>query len=302
MAERIFGNHPFTEKKKDKPIHIKGDLIGKFIYPDDDLIYSDLNFLYLSTDELTIVMYELGPGGNFNPPDYHPGDEVYIVLEGTLTMLNAESGEVVQVKRGESLLMPKGAIHVGYNFEKEKVRTLAILAPRVAEDQKFPVDADGKIKVYKGKNNDSFKTFDPLDEKIRHRTLDDIGEWPIPGPNIRKYPHFFYHIPEEKALNAIAGVENPVLMKFFVSNDFIHVGKIIIPMGGKGVRKSDMDAHAGDCCLYLEKGPLTVFISDTKEVFYIKDREALYIPKNTSYQLLNYEHDVITAIFAISKL
>jgi len=302
MVERVFGNHPFTKKKKDKPIHIKGDLIGKFLYPDNDLTYSDLNFLYLSTDKLFVAIYELGPGGNFDPPDYHPGDEVYIVLEGTLTMLNAESGEVVQIKKGESILMPKGAIHIGYNFELEKVRTLAIIAPKVVEDQKFPTDTGDRIKVYKGKNNGSFEDFSPLDEKVRHRTLDDIGKWPVSGPKIRNYPHFFYHIPEEKALNVIAGLENPVLMKFFVSNDFVHVGKIIIPVGGKGVRKSDVDSHAGDCCLYLEKGPLTVFISDTREVFYLKDREAIYIPKNTKYQLLNYEHEVITAIFAISKL
>jgi hypothetical protein len=136
----------------------------------------------------------------------------------------------------------------------------------------------------------------------RHGTLNDIGSWPTVGCKLREYPHFFYHVPEEKKLLAIAGVENPVLMKFCVSNDYVHVGEIILPAGGKGVRMTDVDSHEGECLLYMENGPLTVFFTDYHETFYVGSREAVYIPKNTKYQILNYEAKTVTVVFAITEL
>ncbi len=72
-AKAVFCNHPFTDGVKDKPIYIDNNNIGNFIYPDFGLDYSDLNYMYLSTPNLTVCSMEIGPGGFFNPPDYHPG-------------------------------------------------------------------------------------------------------------------------------------------------------------------------------------------------------------------------------------
>ena len=44
MAEEIFGNYPFPPDQK-RPIHIRGDLIKHFIYPDERPHFSDLNYL-----------------------------------------------------------------------------------------------------------------------------------------------------------------------------------------------------------------------------------------------------------------
>ncbi len=57
-AVDIFGNHPFPQDKK-KPTHIKGDLIRHFIYPAERPHFSDLNYLYLSTDKLTVGTWQL---------------------------------------------------------------------------------------------------------------------------------------------------------------------------------------------------------------------------------------------------
>ncbi|MDP7162598.1 MAG: cupin domain-containing protein, partial [Phycisphaerae bacterium] len=92
MAEEIFGNHPFPPDQK-KPIHIRGELIKQFIYPADRPHFSDLNYLYASTDRLTVGTWQLGPGGNYDPPDLHAGDEVYYVLDGVLTEHNPILGE-----------------------------------------------------------------------------------------------------------------------------------------------------------------------------------------------------------------
>ncbi len=92
----IFGNHPFPPDQK-RPVAIKGDLIRHFIYPAERPHFSDLNYLYASTDKLTVGTWQLGPGGTYDPPDLHAGDEVYYVLDGVLTEHNPVLGEFIRV-------------------------------------------------------------------------------------------------------------------------------------------------------------------------------------------------------------
>ena len=149
MAEHIYTNHPYTENKiKNKPIHIKGDKIAKFIYPDISLAYGDLNFLYLSTDHMTVVLWEMAPGSQFNPPDYHEGDEIYYILDGEITELNPVTGEVMRAKKGEAMLIPKHSVHIGINFGDKVMRNFAVIAPKSVVDQTFPTDADPRHKLY----------------------------------------------------------------------------------------------------------------------------------------------------------
>ena len=61
-----FGKHPFPPDQK-RPIHIRGDLIHHFIYPLDNPVYSDLNYMFVSTDRFQFCTFQLGPGGIFHP-------------------------------------------------------------------------------------------------------------------------------------------------------------------------------------------------------------------------------------------
>jgi len=307
VTKIIHGNQPFTEGGiKDKPIHVYGDKVGVFIYPDwpsNSLEFSDLNLCYVMADGILCATYELGPGGYFSPPDYHPGDEPYIILEGTLTMLNNETGQTVNIKKGEAILMPKGAVHSGYNFTNEKVRVLAMIAPKDVEDQSYPTDKAGCYKLFQGKNNDKFAPFKPRDYPSRIGTLDDLGAWPISGEEARAYPYHFYYIPEERKLLAIHGQENPILFKFCVSNDFIHVAQIVIPSGGKGCRMSEPICVAGKSIIFVDDdAPVTIFAHDTKETFYLRAREALYLPEKATFTVLNYENTVKEFVFLTNKL
>ena len=84
------GNFPFPPDKK-KPIVITRSQTKQFIYPDKPE-NSDFNWNYASTDKFFIAQYQLSPGVQFLPADVHTGDEVYYVVEGTLTMSNPETG------------------------------------------------------------------------------------------------------------------------------------------------------------------------------------------------------------------
>lgn len=91
-----------------------------------------------------------------------------------------------------------------------------------------------------------------------------------------------------------------MLVKFYVSNDLLHMGEFILPAGGTGCRASEPDSHKGDCALYVEKGPVTVFLTETQEAFDIQEEEVMFLPEGTSYQLINYTADTVKTIFSIA--
>jgi gentisate 1,2-dioxygenase len=298
--ENLFGNHPFPPEKK-RPIHIRGELIKHFIYPAERPHFSDINYLFVSTDKLTVGTWQLGPGGTYDPPDLHAGDEVYYVLEGVLTEHNPLLGEFIQAKKGDALLLPMHGYHKGYNFEQGIMRILYVIAPKIWEDQIPPMDfSDNKMKMYKGKYNTQLLSTEQTQQWNMHGTTDDIGRWPVHGPDCRKEPILFYHISEEKKLLNVHGTEYPMLIKFFVSNDLVHMGEFIIPSGGTGSRASEPDSHKGDCALYVEDGPVTVFITETMEAFDIQKEEVMFIPEGVEYQMINYTDHTVKVIFSIA--
>ena len=110
-----------------------------------------------------------------------------------------------------------------------------------------------------------------------------------------------YHITEQKKLKVIAGDTRPVLMKFAVSNDFLHMGEYIVPAGGVVARHSEILCHGSEAFLLGMEGPMTVYLTDTRETYILKHYEGLYIPAGMKYQLINYGTVGARAIFAIAK-
>lgn len=301
LSKCVFQNHPFTTEPRQKPFLVTMEEVAPFIYPTPKLgmDYSDISYTYISTEEFTVSWYTVAPGSYFAPADYHAGDEVYIVLEGVLTMLNTSTGQLVSVHPGEGLLMPMGTPHIGYNFGSVKTKTAAFLAPKIFADQSFPEDTVGKLRVFKTDIPAAPYNVDLMPQ--RAGVLDDLYAWPLPG-SVARESTAFYHITEERKLLAIQGVDNPILAKFVVSNDFLHVAQLVIPSGGKGARMSDPIKHEGDSSIYVDKGCVSVLIHDTAETFQIHNDEALFIPKGMTYQMFNYESETQYPIFCAVKL
>ncbi len=299
-AKAIFGNHPFTDGPKTEPIYMDSTNIGQFIYPDFGLDYSDLNYMYYSSDKMTVCSMEIGPGGFFNPPDYHPGDETYFILEGTITQFNPETGMCIEVKENEALLIPKGTLHSAYNFGDKKVKVLAVIAPKIVESQEFPTDVNGPKRIlgynpadFKGKTEDFRSAY-------RYGSVDQLGDWPENGALLRE-KKLIYHITEERKLKIINGDTRPILMKYSVSNDFHSVGEYIVPAGGVVTRRSEVICHDGETFLLGMEGPVAVYMMATRETYMLQHYEGLYIPPKTEYMLLNYESHTGRVIFAMSE-
>lgn len=298
MAKPLFTNQPFTEGPKNRPIHITRENIGHFIYPDEGLDFSDYNQMFISTENITVCTMDIGPGGFFDPPDYHPGDEMYYVLKGAITQYNPELGQAIRVKAGESLLIPKGGAHVAYNFEETSLRIMAVIAPKIVEDQLFPTDGEAmKRKTFLGTDNVQMPKNPPLMYNTRIATVDDIGTWPFEGEVLRENG-YLYHITEDKKLLSIHGRKHPALVKLSVSNDFMQVGEFIVPFGGSVCRYTEPICHIGQSFIYAIEDKVTVYLPQERDTIVLMPEEGLYLPENTTYQLVNYGDKNMKALFA----
>lgn len=298
-AKAIFTNHPFTEGPKTEPIHVSSSDRGQFIYPDFNLEYSDLNDVFVSTDKITICSMDIGPGGFFNPPDYHPGDEAYFVLQGAITQFNPTTGQCIRVKKDEALLIPKGALHSAYNFEEEALRIIAVIAPKIVDDQLFPDDIPNEKNTFQAPKSAVFQKSGALPEPKSHGSIDDLGSWPLDGTLLRD-SQVIYHIPEERKLLVVQGETHPILMKFSISNDFMHVGEFIVPAGGTTTRRSEPISHEGQTVLLGLDCPITIYLPDSRETYILNTQDALFLPEKTEYQLFNYGTHTARALFAIA--
>jgi quercetin dioxygenase-like cupin family protein len=298
---KVLGRYPFPPEEK-RPVRLmRGDFVD-FLYPPDEPAFGDINRLIVSTDKLLVGTYQLAPGGSFDPPDIHPGDEVYYVLDGTITQQNPVSGQFIQARKGEALWLPREAWHKAYNFEDEIMRILFFIAPKPWDEHIPPPDfpTGDDMKMYKSEEHESSPETSSIPVIDRQGTTADIGRWPIPGPDGRKDPYPFFHITEEEKLLNVHGWDNPMLIKFFVSNDLLNMGEFILPSGGKGPRISIPDRHAGDCVLFVEDGPVTINLPETQEAFIVEEEEAMFIPEGISYQLINFSDHRVKVIFSIA--
>lgn len=299
MSKPIFHNHPYTDGPKLDPIHIKRDETGHFLYPDQGHDLSNYNQMYLSTDKMTIASMEFGPGGYFDPPDFHPGDEMYFVLNGTITEYQPVLGHAIRVKKFESLLIPKDSAHQAYNFEPEFVKILAVIAPKQVEDQLFPTEGSKlKKKLFLGADNKLNPPTPTLEHNIRVGTADDIGTWPYDGPSMRKTGHL-YHVTEDRKLLAIHGNKHPMLVKLSIANDFMTAGEFILPYGGTTSRYTEPICTASQTFIYCVSPRLDLYFPDRIETFVMREGDGMFIPENTKFQMHNYGDTTMHAFFTI---
>ena len=97
-----------------------------------------------------LVMFEMTvpPNARVPAPHYHRDvDEVVYVLEGTMTF--SLDGEKRELRKGDSLFVPRGRVHGFENLHSEPVRSLAVLTPgsigrRYFEEIAAEVNVPGK--------------------------------------------------------------------------------------------------------------------------------------------------------------
>lgn len=119
-----YGKHPFSpESKKPAKLDEKNDIT--LVYGKGEEMIAPRNFV--STDKILVSIWSVPPGQSFEPPDIHSGDEPYYILKGEPTIVNPETGQCIQAKEGDAILIPRKCWHRVYNFTEEEVTVIAII-------------------------------------------------------------------------------------------------------------------------------------------------------------------------------
>ena len=134
--------------------------------------------------------------------------------------------------------------------------------------------------------------------------LENLGRWPVRGEEVRAARRMVLITPEE-SLKLIHGRENHILVSMFVSNDFIHLGTMTLPIG----KHSDDEVHNGDEVIFVLQGTLVVQVyedgdsdshSALQNVYKVKSLEKFLIPEKRRHRYLNLGGEVTRFIFSIA--
>jgi len=110
--------YPFPPEEKKPALIRQEDEIYSNYGKGNDRITCEI---FISTDKILMSARIVPPGQSFQPPDIHTGDEPYYVLKGVASVYNPETGQLVEAKAGDAVLMPAGCWHVVYNFGEDDV-------------------------------------------------------------------------------------------------------------------------------------------------------------------------------------
>lgn len=143
--------YPFASDEK-KPALIKTE----------DEIYSIYGFgpnkinvrLSCSTDKILTSIWIVPPGQCFEPADIHSGDEPYYILKGVATIINPETGQVIEAKAGDAVLIPAQCWHQTYNFTDEDMELIVFIEgkPWDTKDMELVESLTLKQIYYKGES------------------------------------------------------------------------------------------------------------------------------------------------------
>jgi mannose-6-phosphate isomerase-like protein (cupin superfamily) len=299
------GNTPFPPDKK-RVCKITEDMWAQFLYGFETTQVE--NQVFASTDSILMAEWTLPPMSHYEPAGYHMhGDECYYLLEGDAVAFNAETGETFSFGTGDAMLIPQRTRHQIFNMAEKRIVAIACVAPVIWAD-----DGMGTIipqvespRFYKGPEEPNYdKPPSPYISPNTKRNIDSLGSWPAPGPELRKAKQLTILKPEDQ-LTLLHGTKRHVLFSFVVSNDYMHLALLTVPVGGV----SEFETHHGDEVINVLEGELCVRVSSsederTDDAAYphirLNAREKMFIPPGVRHQYLNFTNTAVRAYVAIA--
>jgi quercetin dioxygenase-like cupin family protein len=85
--------------------------------------------LFVATDKLTMGRFDLLPGV-IADPEAHPGDEVALVVEGTVHIRAAGDDNIYELSERDAFFTPAGVEHQYYNLTGKRSAVVFGVAPR----------------------------------------------------------------------------------------------------------------------------------------------------------------------------
>ena len=233
--------------------------------------------IYASTDKIHMLVYSLAPGATCLHSDAHRtifgADVTYHVLEGTLVLTNPKIGEVRVAHQGETILFRRDTWHHIASHDTRKLRVLEFFAPP---------PSTGTSRKYAQQQ--------PYLENSRHNDDSQLGVWPTP---IREPT--LHHRKESDVLWRLDG---DALVGIIVSTEHLTMGSISLMPG----KRSAVEAHGGDECVYVTDGVLGVRTFDSFGTGWLElsPGDGFYCPEGVSHQYFNVGDEPARAVFGVA--
>ena len=204
------------------------------------------------------------------------------MLSGTLGLANPETGEFCIAKEGEALFFRKETWHHGFNLGNEQVRVLEFFAPPPAKGTSGPY---ARTKPY-------------IEiEQSRYGQSGSIGRWPMDADAQRK-ARTIHPMRDADLLLSLDRQTQGAYTGLYCATDQLTVGKTTLLSG----KRTGMERHKGDECLYLVSGILNIHVPDAEGQvwFELNPRDGFYIPAGFDHQYFNMTGDKVEFVFGVA--
>jgi quercetin dioxygenase-like cupin family protein len=231
------------------------------------------DWIYVSSQLLHAIVFELPPGGGFRHSEsfrtVFAADELLHVLQGTLVLANPENGDVVRAEPGESVFFRRDTWHHGFSYGQDALRVLEFFAPPPAT----------------GTSGAYAQTRPYLEQSVyaREGVIGALVGAPEPA-SLRLL----------RAGDAVWQLDRSVLVGLFVSTEHLTVGTITIPAGQASVE----EAHAGEELLYVTRGEVRVQSAGVDADLIAGD--AFFIPAGAPHRYSAPNGGIAEAVFGVA--
>jgi len=222
----------------------------------------------LSTMQLHALIFTLPPGGRFGHSadnrTVFAADEVYVVLEGTIAVIDPAIGQVVKATAGDGVFFRRDTWHHGVNWGTTPVRVLEFFSPP---------PATGASSAYS-------KTVPYLEDSV-HASDAPLGHWPMERATLEDKDTL--HVVRESDLRWRSEVGLQVGL--LCSTEHLTVAEItVLPGDSSAVRR-----HDGDALLHVTEGEIHVHTPESETATWWRAQmgESVVIPQGFDYRIVN---------------
>lgn len=231
----------------------------------------------LSSDRLHALIFTLPPGGRFGHSadnrTVFAADEVYVVLEGTIAVVDPAIGQVVRAEAGDCVFFRRDTWHNGVNWGSGPVRVLEFFSPP---------PSTGASSAYS-------KTVPYLEQPLLAND-DILGTWPMDRAAIEGKDTL--HLVEKRDLRW--RVEDGLQVGLVCSTEHLTVAEITVLPGDT----SEQRQHEGDALLHVTKGEVHVHTPEAENASWWRMQmgDSIVIPEGCAYRLMNQSGSEATLV------
>ncbi len=258
----------------------------------------------------------MAPGDYFKP-DNHPNPEPYIILNGSIVVGNADTGQYLQLEAGDGYVIPAFNFHVGYNFGDETAEMLFMISRETATPQmqsnptydahyqsfRKPITLHREIE-HRYQRHDSWAQPGHREGEAPKSHLDDLLCWPPRPSATGGYDPEVDHARIERGrdwLHFVTGkdYQHQFLTSFCYSTNEFQAGRIKIPPG----RVTNAIKIPSERVYYPASETQLIVVLPESEACLIGGKgDALFIPANVTHQFQNPSHQTLEAYFFSATL